>query len=217
MKIRTKAALFDKIAADRVWRIREISFFRSQCVNPATPVDAIGALRRAFVPLVYAHWEGFVTNTSQYYLEYIAMQRLRVGDLSLPIMSLYLWNRFSAQLRVGKHHALIDTCELVTENQSERVQRQHMEGLPKRANLNSKTLRELCLALGLPFTSFETKAGFIDAGLVGKRNNIAHGEWQEVDQSELDTLKVEVVMLIDLFRNEVENAATSETFKKAAA
>ena len=141
------------------------------------------------------------------------MQRLRVSDLSLPIMSLYLWNRFSAELRIGKHYSLIETCELVTGQQSERVQPHHLEGLPRRANLNSKALKDLCRTLGLPFTSFETKAGFIDAGLVGKRNNIAHGEWQEVDQSELDNLKLEVVMLIDLFRNEVENAATAETFR----
>ena len=55
---------------------------------------------------------------------------------------------------------------------------------------------------------------FIDAGLVGKRNNIAHGELQDVDEEEMETIKTEVVGLIDIFKNEVENAATLETFKR---
>ena len=214
MKIQTQNQLLDKIAAERVWRIQEISCLRGQCLGSRVPTNIAKALRRSFVPVAYAHWEGFVKRTSYYYLEYVAMQRLRLGELNYPIMALYLWKRYAQQLQTRKPFALVEACQAMLSQGGERVWIQGEDVLPNTSNLNTKTLREICDTLGLPFDGFETKALFLDRVLLARRNPIAHGESQEVDEEEMETIKDEVVTLIDMFRNEVENAAVMGTFKQ---
>ena len=182
MKIRTESQLLDKISEDRVWRIRELSSLRSQCSRVDLPDNARNALRRSFVPMAYAHWEGFVKKSSHYYLEFIAMQGLLLGELSPPIMSLHLWAECAKTIARNKPFSLVDVCEFVLNRSGERVRIRYEKVMPSGANVDSRTLRDICSILGLPFGIFETKTLFIDATLVGRRNHIAHGELQEISE-----------------------------------
>ena len=214
MKVRTKDELLRKVDSDRVWRIREISSLRSECLASHRSDYAQQALRRSFIPIAYAHWEGFVKKAAHYYLEFVVMQNLSLGQLNYPFLSLYLCQRFSTNLQRQNHFRLADACQLMVEDPDLRGRIRYKDIISTKSNLDSKTLRDICSTLALPFSRFETKTMFLDAGLVGKRNNIAHGELQEVDEGEMETIKTEVVGLIDIFKNEVENAATLETFKR---
>lgn len=215
MKIRTVDQLLDKVSAERVWRIREISSLRTQCYAPHLPVHAAKALRRSFVPIAYAHWEGFVKKVAHYYLELVAMQRLPLGELSSSFKSLYLWREYGTSLARAKPSSLVDVCNVLTTQNATQVRIHYRDVIPTNSNLDSKTLLDICSTLGLSFSAFETKTLFIDAKLVGSRNHIAHGEDQEISQEDMEDIKSEVVGLIDIFRNEVENAATLEAFKAA--
>ncbi len=214
MKIRTQNQLLEKIGLERVWRIREIAALRAECFGRHASEQTMRALRRSFVPIAYAHWEGFVKKTAHYYLEYVAMQNLRLGELNYPIVSIHLWKYCSHQLEKQKHFSLTDVCASVANDAGQRIRLHYEDVLPSTANLNSKTLRDVCDTLGVPFLRFETKAKFIDEALLGRRNHIAHGEVQDIDEVEVEELKTEVVSLIDAFRTEVENAAILEAFKR---
>lgn len=214
MRIQTVDQFLDKVSAERVWRIRELSSLRSQCYSPGLPEYAAKALCRSFIPIAYAHWEGFVKKTANYYLELVAMQGLRLGELNSAFMSLYLWKNCAASLSRGKVSSLVDVCDALMMRTEEKVRIQYRDVISTNSNLDSKTLLEICSSLGLSFSAFETKALFIDLRLVGQRNHIAHGESQEVLKGDLDVIKNEVVLLIDLFRNEIENAATTSAFKR---
>jgi len=214
MKIRTIDQLLDKVSAERVWRIREISSLRSQCYAKNLPDHAAKALRRSFVPIAYAHWEGFVKKTAHYYLELVAMQRLPLGELNSSFMSLYLWKEYATSLSRGKASSLVEVCNALTTQNTTQVRIHFKDVIPTNSNLDSKTLYEICSILGLSFDPFKTKALFIDATLVGQRNHIAHGEDQEISKDDMEDIKEEVVGLIDTFRTEVENAATSSAFKR---
>lgn len=215
MKIRTIDQLLDKVSAERVWRIREISALRSQCYASNLPEHAAKALRRSFVPIAYAHWEGFVKKTAHYYLELVAMQRLPLGELNSSFMSLYLWKEYGTTLARGKATSLVEVCDALTTQNATQVRIHYKDIISTNSNLDSKTLLEICSTLGLSFDQFETKTLFIDAKLVGQRNHIAHGEDQEISKSDMEDIKDEVVGLIDIFRNEVENAAATNAFKRA--
>lgn len=216
MKIRTKNYLFDKIDADRVWRIREIGTLRAFCTRSSMQQYERIALKRAFVPIAYAHWEGFVKNAAQYYLEFVVMQNLEIGQLSFPFMSLYLCSRFSRDLDTQENERLAELCKLILDNPEERINITYKNVISTRSNLDSKVLKSICRTLGISFSLFETKSKFIDSKLVGRRNHIAHGEHQEIDDEELDQIKDEVVYLIDTFRSEVQNAAELESFKRTS-
>lgn len=214
MRIRTVDQFLDKVSADRVWRIREISALRSQCYAPGIPDYAASALRRSFVPIAYAHWEGFVKKTGNYYLEFVAMQGLRLEELNSTFMSLYLWKECAASLARGKAFSLVDICEALMTRNEQKVRIHYKDAIPTNSNLDSKTLMDICSTLGISFQAFATKSLFIDAKLVGQRNHIAHGDSQEILKQDLDEIKSEVVFLIDAFRNEIENAVTSSAFKR---
>ncbi|MFC3119433.1 MAE_28990/MAE_18760 family HEPN-like nuclease [Jhaorihella thermophila] len=89
MKVRTVDQLLDRISSERVWRIREIAALRSQCFSTSVSVDAQRAVRRSFLPIAYAHWEGFVKKSSHYYLEFVSMQGLKLCELNWPFVSLF--------------------------------------------------------------------------------------------------------------------------------
>lgn len=214
MRIRTIDQLLDKVSAERVWRIREISSLRSHCYTPNLPEHAAKALRRSFVPIAYAHWEGFVKKTAHYYLELVAMQRLPLGELNSSFMSLYLWKEYGTSLARGKASSLVEVCNALTTQNATQVRIHYKDIISTNSNLDSKTLLEICSTLGLSFDPFKTKTLFIDAKLVGKRNHIAHGEEQEISKEDMEDIKGEVVGLIDIFRNEVENAATLNAFRR---
>lgn len=215
MKIRTVDQFLDKVSAERVWRIREISSLRAQCYAQDLPEHAAKALRRSFVPIAYAHWEGFVKKVSHYYLELVAMQGLRLEELNSAFMSLYLWRECASSLSRGKAASLVEVCDALLMRGAQQVRLHYKDVISTNSNLDSRTLFDICSTLGLSFTAFETKALFIDARLVGQRNRVAHGENQEILKADIEEMKDEVVLLIDIFRAEIEKAASSSAFKRA--
>jgi hypothetical protein len=180
MRIRTIDQLLDKVSNERVWRIREISTLRSQCFAPGLSGHTAKALRRSFIPIAYAHWEGFTKKTAHYYLEFVAMQGLKLGELNSAFVSLYLWKECATSLARGKAFSLVDVCDALLRRSDQQVRIQYKDVISTNSNLDSKALSDICSTLGLPFRHFETKALFIDAKLVGKRNHIAHGEDQDL-------------------------------------
>lgn len=213
MKVRTIDQLLDRISSERVWRIREIAALRSQCFSKSVSVDAQRAVRRAFLPIAYAHWEGFVKKSSHYYLEFVSMQRLKLSELNWPFVSLYLVKEHQADLLSSGSFALEGVCQTIANRSEDRVRLHYKDVISTKSNLNSDVLRHICRSLGLNYSDFQPKELFIDAGLLAKRNHIAHGEAQDIDGDELDSVKEEVIWLIDCFRNKVENAAINSEYK----
>lgn len=216
MKIRTVDELLEKIADERVWRIRELAALRTQCIIKSSQVEAGKALRRSFVPLAYAHWEGFIKKTASYYMEFVAAQGFALGQLSAPFMAMYFWQEFGADLEKNKKASLLRICKSALNDQKRKVRLKH-ENFISSQNLDSKHLRHICEVLGLSYQEFRTKEMFVDRKLLGKRNHIAHGEHQDVEIEEIERIKAEVVYLIDVFRFEVEDAATRKKCQRPQA
>jgi MAE_28990/MAE_18760-like HEPN len=213
MKIRTVDQLQRKIDDERVWRIREIAALNSQCFLQAGSASASKALRRSFIPIAYAHWEGFVKKSAHYYVEFVAMQGLSLKQLSSPFMSMYLVQKCAATLSLKGTHSLAEVCKTLMAENDGPVRLIYNDVVYANSNLNSEVLKSICDSLGLDYSNFEVKKLFIDVGLVKKRNKIAHGELQDVEASELEEVKDQVVNLIDLFKTEIENSAALSKFR----
>ena len=90
--------------------------------------------------------------------------------------------------------------------------------LPKDAistasNLSSEILKEITDILGIEFSLYSTKSVLIDTKLLKTRNEIAHGEYAGFDKDEYIELHIEVIGMLEIFRNQIENAAIQEKFK----
>uniref|UniRef100_UPI0004A3AE3E MAE_28990/MAE_18760 family HEPN-like nuclease n=1 Tax=Vibrio parahaemolyticus TaxID=670 RepID=UPI0004A3AE3E len=69
-KIRTVEALVDKLDKELSWRRLEISAIKTGIRKAKGNVCK--AYIRSAIPLVYAHWEGFIKESASLYLEFVS-------------------------------------------------------------------------------------------------------------------------------------------------
>jgi hypothetical protein len=212
--MRTRGELLQKIDDDLIWRRRELSDFRA-AVQGAGPNPARrSSLIRAGVALLYAHWEGFVKRCGTYYLQFVNNQGKKASELQPNFIAI----KFRSQLtELSKSHKASSCAELVeffSSKLDDRLRIPHKGIVDTQSNLSSAVLREIIWALGLDMSPYETKSHLIDSSLVDRRNHIAHGDELDIDINDYLELHDEVMVLIDTFRNQLQNAAATNAFLK---
>lgn len=219
-KIRTIEDLQQNLDYELAWRKKELAFMRSLITTkssskvPAT--EKVNCYIRSSITMLYAHWEGFVKIAGNFYLDYIVSQKLQYVDLT---------NNFVALAAKRFLHEL-DSADKVTAHMS--VTNFFLSGLTKRcsylmeietkSNLSSEVFREIIFILGLDYKLYETKANLIDEILLKHRNHIAHGNYSPrnfpVDVDIFIDLHKNVIELMDLFADQISNAASTQAYKK---
>ena len=84
------------------------------------------------------------------------------------------------------------------------------------SNLSFRRLKEVLCVVGIEDQEYISKGPIIDERLVKNRNSIAHGQGVQIDQDEYDDLHDTVIQMLDLFRNHIENAAVTGTYKRSS-
>lgn len=211
MKVRTAEELSDRLAEDLIWRKKELTVLKA-LLTTARP-DRKGPLLRALVALVYAHWEGFIKNTSHRYLEYLAERRLLYSELASNFVAISLRNQLSEATSQRNPAALIGVVDEMRRGLARRSRIPVNGAIDTASNLSSDVLREITAGLGLEYRHFESKAVMLDERLLANRNRIAHGEYLPVDEASTIELADEVQGLMDLYRNLVENAVVTGAYR----
>jgi hypothetical protein len=215
MKIRTIDQLLERVDRDRIWRIREIVALTRQCELRDLQPHVRMALRKSFLAMLYAHWEGFVKNTADNYLEFVAMQGLSMGELESCFLSLYFKNSFDQSSLSKKNSALKIMCERMIVERASVIRIEHKNVINTHSNLNFEVLEEITSCLGLDISAYEARRKFIDGKLVARRNKIAHGNHDEIDDEEMNELRQTVVDLMDTFKTQIENAAAQKAYRRS--
>ena len=78
MRIHTLEQLIDFVDADLAWRKKELSCFKKTVDKAELRHEK--ALLRGAIAILYAHWEGFIKNTAEAYLSFVADQGLRYSE-----------------------------------------------------------------------------------------------------------------------------------------
>lgn len=214
MKIRSQDELLRFIEQERLWRIREIVELKKACVAPGVSAPLRAAQRRAFLPLAYAHWEGFTKKVGQAYLDYVATQRLKLSELAPCFQSIYLSIEIANGLRPTNRQSSRLIIDHLEAHRDSKIHLKSQGVISTRDNLNSKVLSEICENLGFDSSDFSEFVPFIDKILLGKRNSIAHGDNIQVEESLIDMISEKVVECIDIFREKFENSAQEAAFRK---
>ena len=76
----------------------------------------------------------------------------------------------------------------------------------------STVLFEILSTLGLGTSEYEAKSHMIDDHLLAKRNHIAHGIALDVEVDDYLRLHAEILSLMNLLRDQIENAAVTRQF-----
>lgn len=212
MSIRTAEELSDRLATDLVWRKKELSEMKSLIEAKNVSEQRHKALVRSGVCILYSHWEGFVKLAANSYLEYVISKKLTYQELSSNFLALAMKEKLKDAKETNKPSLYIPVCKFFISELNQRCI------LPKNAistasNLSSEILKEITYILGIDFSIYSTKSVLIDTKLLKTRNEIAHGNDSVFDRDEYLELHKEVIGMLDLFRNQIENAAIQQSFR----
>ncbi|MEN6350521.1 MAG: MAE_28990/MAE_18760 family HEPN-like nuclease [Syntrophomonas sp.] len=210
MKLKTMEQLQDLIDAEFAWRKKELSILKSKIY--IAKGKTIDTEIRCGIALLYAHWEGFIKNSAQLYLEFVANQRVKYCELAPSFIALKLKRKLTECEQTNKssiHTQIIDFLINDLENTSQIPFRNIIN---TESNLSSLVLKEIVHTIGLDYTQFETKNKLIDERLLKNRNEIAHGEFNIVDKDDFDEIFTEIYNLMNLFKNDILNAAVQKKY-----
>lgn len=214
MTIRTQDEFLTKVSEQFIWRRKELTEMRILIDGCKEDCSRQRTLIRAGIALLYAHWEGFIKIAGTYLLEYMSEQRCVHADLNSNILSIILRKQLNTAKLSKKTSVTAELVDFFCTKMQARARISTKGVIDTGSNLSSSNLNEILWTLGLDASQYSTKKILIDEKLVNRRNYIAHGEPLDVSVSDYLVLHDEILILLDTFRNQVENACVNNTFKR---
>ena len=194
--------------AEQIWRRKELSDLR-QAIRDANAVSQ-PTLLRAFVPMCYAHWEGFVIEIASLYFGYITARRYNFSALSPHFLRLAMLRRLDAGTASKNFRDKLEFFDELQKVSEKRFSRVPKELIVSGSNLNSERIRNLCILCDVPSAFMDGQEDFLDIVVLKRRNEIAHGEWASIELIEINEISDGILKLMAGFRNEIENSIVLE-------
>jgi MAE_28990/MAE_18760-like HEPN len=212
--MRTKNTFISAVDADLIWRKRELINIQN-VIKDSKDNHAIQAvLLRAGVALLYAHWEGFVKCSGSYYLEFVSLQGKKGTELTTNFISIKIKSLLQVSTKSNKAFSTNELVDFFNLKFPNKLPIPFKGVVDTQSNLSSSVLFDILSTLGLSNNSYLTKKQLIDSSLVNRRNQIVHGENLGINFSDYLELHSNIIGLLDLFRNEIQNAAVTNHFLK---
>ena len=212
MRIPSLYHLNDFLDTQLSWRKKELTALKLAVGNART--SSLNTLLRAAVCLLYSHWEGFIKEAATGYICFVALQGLKFRDVTPNLVALGLRAEIQNAGRSNLSTLHTDLTQKMMGSQDEPFRPNWDEAINTESNLNSKVLREVLCAVGVNNAEYISKGPIIDERLVMNRNSIAHGQGVVISRDDYDDLHDMILQMLDLFRNDVENAAVLGSYKR---
>ena len=213
MKLSTNEDLSNKLDEDLAWRKKELTFVMGNLRGASSEQIKLYFLRIA-VTLLYAHWEGYIKNSTIFYLNYIKQKRLNLCDLKINLLTLAINNEISKYTQSKKISLRSTLVNILTENLEIEASIPDKKAVSTQSNLKFEVLKEFVFVLGLDFTPFELKQRLIDANLLKIRNDVSHGNYMPIDEDDFLYCYSEVVKLLENFKEQIINSAINKNYLK---
>lgn len=215
MRIKKLEKLQNLLDSDLIWRKKElidVKFLIHESDNPM--------LSRVGMALLSAHFEGFIKQSANYYVVYVASQNKELSVLTNNFTAIFLNNKFDNIVKSNKitmkHKFIDDFLELYNdENKKFKVNYSIDRPIIKtESNPTSKVLKEIVCSIGLDYSLYEVKSKYIDSDLLKNRNAIVHGERIQIDKDDFDKTLSNIIQIMEMFNDQIIDAAIQEIYLK---
>lgn len=215
MKLRTASTAQDKIDEEFAWRLKEIADLKLQ--TSLSLGDRRKTIIRSGVPLLYAHWEGFIKASAQHFINFVSNQAIAYRELAPCFIVRSLRGHIAGLPGLGSYAQTIAGVQHLLTRLDQPSQLSPNSPVATFSNLNSERFVELALSIGVEVAPYSAKWNLIDVSLLKRRNMIAHGEYLDIDHGAFIALCDDVIPLLRQFKNDLENAITLKTYLVSAA
>lgn len=213
MKIRNIEKLQDLIDKDLSWRKKELIDIKLLIHSNLNPM-----LCRVGLALLSAHFEGFIKQAANYYVVYVSSQNIELSNLTTNFSSIHFSKEFEnifKSKKVSVQQKFIN--DFINDYYDKKFKVRYAPDKPIIMTDGSPTsvkLKEIIASIGLDFAPYETKSNYIDSDLLKNRNSIVHGEKIDIEINDFDDTFQNILNIIDIFNNQIINAAISKVYYK---
>lgn len=197
----------DRVTGDLARRKKELIDLK-QLVQFTQNEDAKDILRRAILPLQYAHWEGFIKFLGVAVLNYISDMHIKYVDLLPTFSAIGIYRALRSSVPESDLGRTMLLMRFVSGHFREDLENELFdlsncqEWVDTKSNLNKKVLEELLFLFGIRLSEIRNNEhienNWLDVFL-GRRNKIAHGGLDKVGQDDFEESADRIVALLDLF------------------
>lgn len=199
-----------EIQEDNNWRDGELAKFK---INPHKVDQQLWD--RMCIPMIYAHWEGYVVSSLRVLIGHLNKLQLTPGDVDTKLIVIGLGKTYNSLSGKQSFDQKVDFTDKFIALFDSAIK--FKKDIDTKSNLNSKVLKDLCNMFGFKFDKFKDVVGDIDR-IVTFRNRIAHGENSILPDTEsIETYISSVAEATDIFMQEIDQFISNESYLQKAA
>jgi hypothetical protein len=167
------------------------------------------------IPILYAHWEGFVKEAIQLYIEYVEAQGLPPARANPVLFTFMMRKKIRSLLSQQTIERMTDFSKWILKNAESPVTFDDKK-VDTKSNLSFESLKEICSSIDIDVGSIQGHKKKIDA-LVHQGNNVAHtGRSQKVSVDEIGERADLVLSLITSFEAILAQCVHDESYVNKA-
>lgn len=209
-KIKSEEKLYDAIDKEYTWRLHEIDVLKGLLQKESGKPKMVAPLSKALIVLSYSHWEGFVKYSTEYFFEYMQHLNLKRKDMSGGFLASCI-QHLNDNKKAADATADILNC-LNDENFT--FQYNFNVLTSAESNLQFDVLRKIAANIALDISSLETKKASLDEIVLGRRNDVAHGDRVYADKSYGVEVCSHVLSLMKEYKDLLQNHISMHGYKK---
>jgi hypothetical protein len=210
-KLRTISDIQNYLENELGWRTQEIDNLKK--IIPNANSIQTRSLLRAGIPILYAHWEGFVKKSSEAYLNFVTNQGLSYNELKSCFIIFGLKKEIEQLTDTKASIKNIRVTDFLLKELNNKAKLFYKGIINTQSNLNSALFEEIITSIGIDAIPYKLKYKLIDESLLKRRNQIAHGEYLDIDIQGYRNLSDEVIALIRQYKTDIENSISLESYK----
>lgn len=210
MKNRSKEELTDNIDNEYTWRFHEVASMKTNVQSMKESNKALSPMVRSLVMLSYAHWEGFVKYSSRYFFDYMNHLGLNKSQTNLALVASSLRYSIVNKGKVDTNRLIYKV--LIEDQYKPRYNVDEMSDAD--SNLNFEILEIISSNIGVDISSLSMKKNLLDEIVLGRRNKMAHGEFDNLDKKYGLEVADAVLDFMYQFKTILENMIAQEEFRR---